>query len=195
MNLCVYVVNITNIIPDTDVGHLNEVTISNKFNLQKLTMLGDLSESEIENLLHKQIIGRIGAYDQESVYVVPISYAYENNSIYCHAYEGKKIDIMRKNPNVCFQVDDMKDMANWKSVIAWGKFKELDDDQEKIHALLILLHRQLPTPSSITTHLGKSWPFSPNTAELAKIPGITFRISLEKKTGRFESTSESPMIV
>jgi hypothetical protein len=187
--------HLNNIISDTDVDHLNTPTISNKFNRQKLVMLGDLSTIEIEDLLHTQCIGRIGCHDQESVYVVPISYAYENNSIYCHAYEGKKIDIMRKNPGVCFQVDEMKDMANWKSVIAWGEFEELNGDKEKIQALLLLLHRQLPMPSSITTHLGKSWPFTPpNTQELVKIPGITFRISLRKKTGRFESTSESPML-
>lgn len=158
-------------------------------------MLGELSAIEIEQLLHKQTVGRIGCHEKDLVYVVPISYAYEDNRIYCHTYEGKKIDIMRKNPNVCFQVDEMNDMANWKSVIAWGEFEELNNEEERIEALSALLHRQLPTPSSITTHLGKSWPFSsPDPQDLLKIPGITFRISLMEKTGRFESTSSSPSL-
>ena len=158
-------------------------------------MLGELSASEIEDLLHKQIVGRIGCHDKDVVYVVPISYAYDDNCIYCHAYEGKKIDIMRMNPKVCFQVDEMRDMANWQSVMAWGKFEELSGDEEKAKALLFLLHRRLPSPSSITTHLGKSWPFTPpNRDDLVNIPGVTFRISLTEKTGRFESTSESPML-
>src|SRR5215471_2481655 len=158
-------------------------------------MLGELSEYEIEALLHKQIVGRIGCHDKDLVYVIPISYAYDENRVYCHAYEGKKIEIMRMNPNVCFQVDEMTDMANWKSVIAWGVFQEISNDEDKAEALVILLHRQLPSPSSITTHLGRSWPFTPpNKEELIKIPGVTFKISLTEKTGRFESTSESPML-
>jgi nitroimidazol reductase NimA-like FMN-containing flavoprotein (pyridoxamine 5'-phosphate oxidase superfamily) len=158
-------------------------------------MLGELSATEIEDLLRKQFVGRIGCHDKDLVYVVPISYAYDKDCVYCHAYEGKKIDIMRKNPKVCFQVDEMRDMANWRSVMAWGEFHELSNEDEKAHALLVLLHRQLPSPSSITTHLGKFWPFAaPNTAELVKIPGITFLISLTEKTGRFESTTESHML-
>jgi len=158
-------------------------------------MLGELSVIEIEELLHKQIVGRIGCHDKDLVYVVPISYAYDDNCIYCHTYEGKKIDIMRNNPKVCFQVDEMKDMANWRSVMAWGEFQELSNQDERTQALSILLHRQLPARSSITTHLGKSWPFTPaNKEDLNTIPGITFRISLTEKTGRFESTSESHML-
>jgi nitroimidazol reductase NimA-like FMN-containing flavoprotein (pyridoxamine 5'-phosphate oxidase superfamily) len=82
--------------------------------------------------LQSQIVGRIGCHDGDLVYVVPISYAYDGEYVYFHSYEGKKIDIMRKNPKICFQIDEMKDMANWKSVIAWGEFEELNDYEEKI---------------------------------------------------------------
>lgn len=40
---------------------------------------------------------------------------------------------------------------------------------------------------SETTHLSPDWPFAP--AELNKIQGVTFRIRLEEKTGRFERSS------
>jgi len=159
-------------------------------------MIGQLSSAEIENLLCKQVIGRIGCHNGDLLYVVPISYAYDGKYIYCHAYPGKKIDMMRKNPKICFQVDEMEDMANWKSVIAWGGFEELTDKKEKNKALQILLQRPLPVISSITTHLGGAWPFSgENPNELNDIPGIVFRISLNEKTGKFESTSESPLLM
>ena len=32
---------------------------------------------------------------------------------------------MRANPFVCFEVEDIDDLANWHSVIAWGVFEEL----------------------------------------------------------------------
>ncbi len=159
-------------------------------------MIGKLSSEEIENLLYNQVTGRIGCHDKDIVYVVPISYAYDGKYIYCHSYEGKKMKIMRKNPRICFQVDEMKDMGNWKSVIAWGDFEELVDKKEMNKALVILLNRRLPVISSITTHLGEAWPFSgENGNELNNIPGIVFRISLQEKTGKFERTSVSPLLM
>jgi nitroimidazol reductase NimA-like FMN-containing flavoprotein (pyridoxamine 5'-phosphate oxidase superfamily) len=129
--------------------------------------------------------------NDKTVYVVPISYAYDGNYIYCHSYEGKKLEFMRKNPAVCFQVDKMKNMANWKSVIAWGDFEEITDKNEIRKAVKILLERQLPPISSITTHLGATWPFPENNDGLDNIPGVFFRIGLTQKTGKFEAESES----
>jgi nitroimidazol reductase NimA-like FMN-containing flavoprotein (pyridoxamine 5'-phosphate oxidase superfamily) len=159
-------------------------------------MIGNLSTDQIERLLHQQVVGRLACHYHDDVYIVPVSYAYDNNCIYCHAFEGKKMKMMRKNPRVCFQVDEMKDMSNWKSVIAWGKFEELNERDEKNKALSLLLERQLPMVSSTTTHLGESWPFSGSDIhELNIIPGIVFRISLTEKTGRFEQTSDSPSLM
>ena len=159
-------------------------------------MVGKLSLEEIDELLAQQIVGRIACRSDDQVYIIPISYAFDSNTIYCHGYEGKKTDMMRKNPKVCFQVDEMKDMGNWKSVLAWGDYKELTDSTERNQALKILLKRSLPIISSITTHLGETWPFS-DTAEneLEKIPGIVFKISIKEKTGRYESNSDSPLLM
>ena len=152
-------------------------------------MIDTLKSEEIEVLLHSQIVGRIGCHSTDIVYVVPISYAYDGEYIYCHGFEGKKMELMRGNPEICFQVDEMKDMSRWKSVIAWGKFEELNDRDEKNKALQLLLARKLPIISSITTHLGETWPFTEGgSTELGTIPGIVLRIKIKKKTGRFEST-------
>ena len=79
-------------------------------------------------------------------------------------------------------------------MIAWGNFEELSDEKEKIRALKILLERHLPFISSITTHLGDAWPFASDARnELEKIPGIVFRILINKSTGKLEATSESPL--
>ena len=159
-------------------------------------MIRQLSSTEIDDLLRKQIVGRIGCTYENEVYIIPMSYAYDGEYVYCHSYEGKKIEIMRKNPKVCFQVDEMKNMGNWKSVIAWGDFVELNDQKERNKALKILLQRPLPIISSITTHLGKTWPFtSPTEEELNSIPGILFKVFIKEKTGKLEATSESPLLM
>jgi len=152
-------------------------------------MIHPLSEEKIEALLKTEVVGRLGCCHQEEMYIVPISYVYDGTSIYMHTQEGTKLDLMRKNPNVCFQADHLKDMANWKSVIAWGRFEELTQKAEKEKALQLLLNRKLPIISSATTHLGKNWPFSSNDME--EVGGVFFRITLTKKAGRFESYDSS----
>ena len=73
-------------------------------------------------------MGRIGCNDGERNYVVPVNYAYDGKFIIAHSIMGMKIAIMRKNPNVCFEVDEMKSYTKWKSVIVWGVYQELSDD-------------------------------------------------------------------
>lgn len=153
-------------------------------------MLGNLPSSQIEKVLKSQLIGRIGCSLNGDTYIVPISYAYDGNYIYCHTTEGKKTAIMRTNPKVCFQVDEMKDMANWKSVIVQGWFEELKSVEDRKIGMQTLLNRYLPVISSVTTHIGEHWPFHPD--DVTDINGIVFRIIVNEKTGRFESTMQSP---
>ena len=156
-------------------------------------MIGKLNPEEIENVLNEDIIGRIGCHASDDVYVVPVSYAYDGEYIYVRSFEGKKIEIMRKNPKICFQVDRMKDMANWQSVIAFGQFEEIIDANERKAALEVLVNRKLPAMSSETTHLGSTWPFQSD--DLNTIEGVVFRVLLKDKTGRFERSGAAPEVL
>lgn len=147
-------------------------------------MIGKLTPPEIEKLLSREVVGHLGCSDGKMVYVVPISYHYDGGYVYCHTHEGQKVEIMRKNPVVCFEVDKMQNMANWQSVVAHGVFEELTDPELRRQALQKLHERVLPVVSSETTHLSPDWPFSP--VELNKIEGVTFRIRLGDRTGRYE---------
>lgn len=151
-------------------------------------MFGTLTNEEIEDVLKHQLIGRIGCHADGTTYVVPISYGYDGENIYCHTQEGKKLKIMRNNPKVCFEVDILETMASWKSVIAMGKFEEITNKEERSKALKILLGRVYPFISTEKMQLGENWPFIPD--DLNTIKGIVFKIQLEEKIGRYELNNE-----
>lgn len=153
-------------------------------------MIGTLTPKEIEHVLATQQVGRIGCCEQGTVYVVPTSYAYVDGTVYAHTQEGMKVEIMRKNPSVCFEVDHMEHMSHWKSVIAWGEFKEVKDPELRNQAIRILLARNLPLLPSQTVHLTSSWPFEPE--DLSHVKGIIYAIELNKKSGRYEDDQQSP---
>ena len=150
-------------------------------------MLGKLNSTEIEEVLTNQIIGRIACHANNMSYIVPISYAYDGESVYARTYEGLKINLMRENPNVCFQTDIMENMANWKSVIAWGEFKELTEDSERNVGIQKLMARKIEGIASETVKLSPIWPFA-SDEHSDEIDGIIFCIRLGEKTGRFEKS-------
>ena len=153
-------------------------------------MFGTLTSQEIELILARNILGRLGFSDGRQPYILPISYAYHDNSIYCHSYEGSKLAAMRKYPAVCFQIDEITNMANWKSVLCWGTFSEINDKTSRGEAIRHLANRSLPIISSETTHLFPQWPFEPN--DLNELKGVIFKIKIDKKTGRFEQYDKYP---
>ena len=57
-----------------------------------------LLEKEGEELLTSARIGRLGCVDNGEPYVVPVSYFFEDGSVYSHSLPGRKIDILRSHP-------------------------------------------------------------------------------------------------
>jgi nitroimidazol reductase NimA-like FMN-containing flavoprotein (pyridoxamine 5'-phosphate oxidase superfamily) len=103
-------------------------------------VLGDLNVEEIEQLLHDEVIARLGCHVGGLTYVVPITYAYDGEALIGHAADGLKLRLLRQNPEVCVEVDHMDTLAQWRSVIAWGRYEELRGDAARA-ALATLLQR------------------------------------------------------
>lgn len=89
-------------------------------------------------------------------YAVPLSLARtDERTFYFHcALEGKKLDAISKNPNVCISAvskckptvgpKDGSFTLEFKSAIAFGKAAVIDDETEKISALRAICERFLP---------------------------------------------------
>ena len=151
-------------------------------------MLGDLDGLQIENLLMSSPIGRIGCHVDGVTYIVPINYVYLDSTVYAHSAKGMKINIMRKNPDVCFQVDDIQDLENWESVIAWGKFEEIFDMHQKTHVMQMLINKVMPLMKNESSQ--PSHGFTDNASDIGdNVELIIYKISLDKKTGRFEKVN------
>lgn len=149
-------------------------------------MLGKLTRQEAEELLYNNITGRIGCYSNGRVYVVPISYVFDGTCIIAHAREGMKIQYMRSHPEVCFEVEHIKDLTNWKSVIAWGTYEELQEDVERFNALQLLVNRTLKLKVSKTAIAPHMTAKRVHAHQPGNVKAIVFKIHLTEITGRFE---------
>ena len=169
-------------------------------------MWGDLDKDQIDDFLKSELIGRIGCFDDNRVFVVPVTYAYDNGYIYGHTKDGLKIQMMRKNPNVCFEVDWMKDMSNWKSVILYGTFEELkgDDANKGLEILMKSIrtnldkkslwsettdHDNLGLENSAFLHSYLSPFLHSKNNEIFEI--VVYRIKVSEATGKFGDNKKS----
>lgn len=99
---------------------------------------------------------RLGMVDDGKAYVVPVNFGYnvENGqiSIYFHcAGEGRKIDVLAKNPNVFFEADYNFDVvkgetacrwtARYASVMGEAVAGQLVSEKEKIAAFRIIMKK------------------------------------------------------
>jgi nitroimidazol reductase NimA-like FMN-containing flavoprotein (pyridoxamine 5'-phosphate oxidase superfamily) len=63
------------------------------------------SREEMEEILHEETVGYLGLSMDGMPYVVPLNYAYVEGKILFHcALQGKKLDYLQTNPQVCFTV-------------------------------------------------------------------------------------------
>lgn len=98
-----------------------------------------LDDVEIEAFLREQVVGRIGCHAFGATYVVPVIYAWRDGYVYVQSIEGRKIEMMRANPEVCFEIDEYV-AGSWRSVIVDGTFEELPGEQAE-QALAVLRER------------------------------------------------------
>jgi nitroimidazol reductase NimA-like FMN-containing flavoprotein (pyridoxamine 5'-phosphate oxidase superfamily) len=134
-------------------------------------VIGLLTPDEIESTLHRARVGRIGCSTNDRPYVVPISYAYHDGSVYAYSSIGRKIHVMREQPLICFEVEEIDGPSTWRCVIAEGEYEELNDASARREALsrLGLLNENL-TPRTLDASGGT----------------VVFRLRLLEKSGRFE---------
>jgi len=104
----------------------------------------------IEEILSASEICRIAISDTDAPYLVPLNYGYRDNHLYFHAAsQGRKIDLLRKNNRVCFEIEFAHEViksehscgwsAKYRSVIGYGTIEMLSGMEEIRDGLDIIM--------------------------------------------------------
>jgi len=115
-----------------------------------------MSPSEVEQFLTCARVGRLGLIVADAPYVVPVAYAYSNGRIFFHTCNaGLKMHALRRNPSVCFEVDEaLSDASMYKSVIVLGTAEIIDDKEEMMPYLQKLIDKYR-VPESFDEYMSK----------------------------------------
>lgn len=82
----------------------------------------DLERDEIEQFLQRNSVGRLAFSFHDRVDIQPVHYVYERGWLYGRTSEGDKIMALTHNQWVAFEVDEVKDVFEWTSVVIHGSF-------------------------------------------------------------------------
>jgi nitroimidazol reductase NimA-like FMN-containing flavoprotein (pyridoxamine 5'-phosphate oxidase superfamily) len=107
-------------------------------------------KSEIERIISKAIVCRVAVCEDNKPYIIPMCFGFKDGILFFHsAQEGKKVEILKKNNRVCFEMDVDTELVEgekgcdwgikYASVIGYGQATFVEDMQEKRNALHILL--------------------------------------------------------
>jgi nitroimidazol reductase NimA-like FMN-containing flavoprotein (pyridoxamine 5'-phosphate oxidase superfamily) len=113
------------------------------------------SHRDLETILRSARVCRLAFADHNTPYVVPLHYGYKDNTLFFHcAPTGRKLDLISKNPRVCFEVETDHEIINtgrpcdwttsYSSIIGDGTASLVTDPQEKRDALHLVITHYAP---------------------------------------------------
>jgi hypothetical protein len=110
---------------------------------------------ELQAIIQSSQVCRLALADHNTPYIVPMHFGMKDNTLYFHcAQKGRKLDIISRNPIVCFEIEGNLSIVNtgkpcnwstsYASIIGYGTASLVTDPQQKKEALTIIVSHYAP---------------------------------------------------
>lgn len=140
---------------------------------------------KLQKILSEGSVVRLAMNDGDVPYLVPFNYGYRDNCIYIHsAPAGKKIDLLKMNNKVCFEIESVAEIIKeetpckwamkYQSIIGYGEVEILTETQDKINGLNVLM-----------AHNGFTGDFHYPDKQIEKV--VILKLTIQEMTGKQSS--------
>lgn len=155
--------------------------------------------ARLEEVLARAQVCRLAMVDEQAgghaPYVVPVFFACRGDKLLVHcALEGRKLDVLARNPRVCVEVDECRGIfpadkpcafsAVFRSVIAFGTAVRIDEPAAKREALDLLMRKYAGRAT------GSGFEFSDATLQSTAVLEITLQEITGKQSKNWEEWSD-----
>jgi nitroimidazol reductase NimA-like FMN-containing flavoprotein (pyridoxamine 5'-phosphate oxidase superfamily) len=107
---------------------------------------------EVRRILAAARVVRVAMVDGDRPYLVPLSFALDGDDLVLHsAAAGRKLDLLRRNPAVCFEVEEGVELVTaatacdftfaFRTVVGEGEVEFVEDAAERERLLVLLAAR------------------------------------------------------
>jgi hypothetical protein len=153
------------------------------------------TSGEMELLLERMTVGRLGVATSDGPYVVAVNYLYLEGAIYFHsAREGRKIEALQADPRVCFLVDDVGPQVLfeqdcgisqiYESVACFGRAEFVENPAEKRRILESMVQKFVPADHPL-----------PSIGDGNVENTLVVKIVIESKSGKANRVSPSHTVL
>ena len=117
----------------------------------------EMRDGEVRETLGRLNYAHLACCRDGEPYVVPVHYAYDGSYVYIYTTEGKKADILRSNPRICLQAEDVENNEDWISVMVTGDVEQLFEEEDREAALDLILKVNPRLTPAISIRWMDSW--------------------------------------
>jgi nitroimidazol reductase NimA-like FMN-containing flavoprotein (pyridoxamine 5'-phosphate oxidase superfamily) len=136
----------------------------------------EMRASEAREVLGQLNYAHLAVAEDNIPYVVPVHYAFDGENLFIYTTEGKKADILKVNPEICLQAEDVEDNENWRSVMVSGTAEQITDEDSRQKALDLILKINPKLTPAISIRWMDSW--------VRENVEVIYRITPRSVTGR-----------
>jgi len=149
-------------------------------------------QAVLVRMLSSEAVMRLAVNSDGQPYIVPVNFGYRDNALYFHsAKEGMKIEALKQNPRVCFEVERGSEVlqaqtacgfgTRYRSIIGYGVARILESAEEKKYALSVMMEKYATgnSASGMPAHAG-TWDFDREKLDRT----LCVRIDIESMTGK-----------
>ena len=103
-----------------------KVESSNTSTARVFPIIRELTGAESRALLSRRVVGRIAFALNDRVEIQPIHYVFDDKWLYGRTSHGTKFATLARDSWCAFEVDEVRDLFDWDSVVVKGQLELLD---------------------------------------------------------------------
>jgi nitroimidazol reductase NimA-like FMN-containing flavoprotein (pyridoxamine 5'-phosphate oxidase superfamily) len=110
-----------------------------------LRPIESLDAAECHDVLSKHRLCVLAMVDGEEPYAVPVYYGFDGETMYLGVAEGRKTEVLDRNPRVCVTVSEPGAWDSWRSVLVAGVARSITEPDERARAIDVMMkHNRRP---------------------------------------------------
>lgn len=144
--------------------------------MRAMSEVEEMQNTESDDVLQRVGYGHLACSLNDQPYIVPVHYFYDQPDIYVYTTEGMKTEIIKSNPRICLQVEEVVDKGDWRSVIVTGEAQQIIDRDAREEAIKKILSTNPTLSPAISIRWVNNW--------VRENIEVVYRITPKMVTGR-----------
>ena len=136
---------------------------------------------QINEIIKNARVCRLGLSDGKRPYVVPLCFGYKDNCLYFHsAGQGRKINMIKKNPLVCFEFDNLVKINKAKDACEWGMTYQSIIGEGSASMVLDPAEKKMALDTIMRQYSGREFEYTRESIEKTAV----IRVDIDRMTGK-----------